>query len=224
VSVLDGENSVYGTAPPTVAHNSKDIYVNIAQRFNLEKDPEVRKEVQAAGPTGVHDHSSIRFNAFGYYGVNALNEGGSLISALPPIHEPFYRAGGAVTYKFRGNFELWGLYEHAHDNNKALNAGSTAFVDATPVTYSGGFIEAEYWMYPWLIGMMRYDAVNSPTDRLNGVSRHDTRNIYSPALQALVRPNIKLELQYTFNYEQPVPGSTSYYRPNQLLTGIDFVY
>ncbi len=224
VSVLDGENSVYGTAPPTVAHNSKDIYVNIAQRFNLEKDPEVRKEVQAAGPTGVHDHSSIRFNAFGYYGVNALNEGGSLISALPPIHEPFYRAGGAVTYKFRGNFELWGLYEHAHDNNKALNAGSTAFVDATPVTYSGGFVEAEYWMYPWLIGMMRYDAVNSPTDRLNGVSRHDTRNIYSPALQALVRPNIKLELQYTFNYEQPVPGSTSYYRPNQLLTGIDFVY
>jgi hypothetical protein len=71
---------------------------------------------------------------------------------------------------------------------------------------------------------MRYDGVNSPTDRLNGVSRYDTRSMYSPALQALVRPNIKLELQYTFNYQQPVPGSVNFYRANQLLSGVDFVF
>ena len=119
---------------------------------------------------------------------------------------------------------MWGLYEHGHDSNKALNADGTGFVTATPVTFSGGFLEAEYWFYPWLIGEMRYDGVNSPTDRLNGVSRSDTRSVYSPALQILVRPNIKLETQYSFSYEQPVPGSEAFYRANQLLTGIDFVF
>ena len=216
-ALIDGANSS-GTI------NHKDVYVNLGQRFDLERDPKIREQVQAAGTAGVHDHTSIRFNGFAYIGNNELNHGGSLIPGLPSIHEAFYRAGGAFNYKFRGNFSLWGLYLHAHDSNKAVNAASTGFAPITPVTYSGGFLEAEYWLYPWLIAQMRYDGVNSPTDRLNGVSRYDTRSMYSPALQALVRPNIKLELQYTFNYQQPVPGSVNFYRANQLLSGVDFVF
>ena len=217
VTLLDGANSS-GTI------NHKDVFLNFGQRFDLERNPDIRKEVQASGPTGVHDHTSIRFNAFAYLGNNELNQGQVQYPNLPTIHEPFYRAGGSFNYKFRGNFELWGLYLHAHDSNKALNSGGTGFVSATPVTYSGGFLEAEYWIYPWLVGLMRYDGVNSPTDRLNGVSRHDTRNTYSPGLQILVRPNVKLELQYTFNFEQPVPGIDAFYRANQLLTRVDFVF
>jgi len=217
VAVLDG-----GNATGTV--NSKDVYVNLGQRFDLEKDPAVRKEVQASGATGVHDHTSIRFNAFGYFGKNELNHGESLFAGLPTISEPFYRAGGAFDYKFRDKFELWGLYAHGHDKNKALNEDGTGFVSATPVTFSGGFLEAEYWFYPWLVGEMRYDGVNSPTDRLNGISRYDTRNVYSPALQIIVRPNIKLEAQYSFSYEQPVPDTENFYRTNQLLAGVDFVF
>jgi len=216
-ALIDGGNAS-GTT------NHKDVYVNIGQRFDLERDPEQRKQVQASGTSGVHDHTSIRFNGFGYYGVNDLNQGGALFADLPVIHEPFYRAGGAFNYKFRSNFALWGLFEYAHDSNKDLNADSTGFVDIKPVTYSGGFVEAEYWLYPWLIAEMRYDGVDSPTDRLNGASRYDTRSTYSPAVQFLVRPNIKLEAQYTFNYEQPVPGTTRFYRANQLLTGADFVF
>jgi hypothetical protein len=224
VAVLDGENAVYGQASPTVAHNSKDIFVNIGQRFDLERDPDQRKQVQATGTAGVHDHTSVRFNAYGYYGSNKLNQTGDLFAGLPAFHEPFYRVGGAFNYKFRSAFALWGLYQYAHDANQALNPAGTGFVSVTPVTYSGGFLEAEYWLYPWLIAQMRYDGVDSPTDRINGVSRYDTRGTYSPALQALVRPNIKLELQYSFNYEQPVPGSDTFYRANQLLSGVDFVF
>lgn len=224
VAIVDGENAVYGTAAPLVAHNSKDVYINLAQRFNLERDPAIRKQVQASGATGVHDHTSIRFNAFGYFGNNELNQAGTLYAALPSMHEPFYRAGGAFDYKFRGNFELWGLYEHGHDANRTLNPGSTGFVSATPVTFSGGFVEAEYWFYPWLIALMRYDGVNSPTDRANGVSRLDTRSIYTPGLQILIRPNIKLESEYAFGYEQPVPGSRTFARANKFLAGVDFVF
>ncbi len=218
VAVLDGSNDVQAT------RNSKDIYINLGQRFNLERSADVRKQVQASGPTGIHDHTSIRFNAFGYFGKNELNQGGSLYAALPTISEPFYRAGGAFDYRFRGNFELWGLFEHGHDANRAVNTTSTGFVSVTPVTFTGGFIEAQYWIYPWLIGLMRYDGVNSPTDRINGVSRHDTRGIYSPGLQILVRPNIKLETEYSHSYQQPVPGTNTFYRGNKLLSGIDFVF
>ena len=217
VTLLDGGNSL-GTV------NSKDVYVNLGQRFDLERNPEIRKQLQASGATGVHDHTSIRFNAFGYLGNNELNQGGARYAGLPTINEPFYRAGGAFDYKFRGNFELWGLYEHAHDSNKALNAGGTDFVSATPVTFSGGFLEAEYWFYPWIVGEIRYDGVNSPTDRINGISRFDTRSNYSPGLQILARPNIRLEMQYSVNYQQPVPGTGTFYRSNQFLSGVDFAF
>ncbi len=204
--------------------SSKDVFVHVAQRFNLERDSAVRKEIQAAGPTGVRDHTSLRLDGFAYYGQNELNQGGSLFEGLPVFHEPFYRAGGAFDYKFRSRFELWGLFEHGHDSNKALNEDGTALVSATPVTFSGGFLEAEFWAYPWLIAKMRYDGVNSPTDFQMGVSRHDTRNSFVPSLDFIVRPNIKVEAEYTYNFEQPVPGTSSFYRANQLLTGVDFVF
>src|SRR5258708_708004 len=135
VAVIDGETP----------RNSKDVYVHFAQRFNLEGDSAVRKEVQAAGPTGVRDHTSLRFDGFGYYGVNELNRDGSVSADLPVFHEPFYRAGGSFDYKFRSRFELWGLYEHGRDSNRGVSGDGTAFVSATPVTFSGGFLEAEYW-------------------------------------------------------------------------------
>jgi hypothetical protein len=224
VTVTDGMNAAYGTSSAATGHDSKDVYVNLSQRFNLEKDLEARKEVQAAGKTGVRDHTSIRFNAFGYYGRNHLNQGGTLVPGFPEIVEPFYRAGGAFDYKFRSSLKVWGLFEHGRDTNKVLNQAGTTFVEGTPVTFSGGFLETEYWPYPWLIAIMRYDAVNSPTDRQNGVSRHNTRNLFEPQVDFVVRPNIKIEAQYTVSYEQPIPSSNSFYRANQLLAGIDFVF
>ncbi len=224
VAMVDGENAVYGTGAPTTGHNSKDLYGHISQRFNLERDPAVRKEVQAAGPTGVRDHTSIRFDGFGYYGQNELNKDGTLIPGLPAFHEPFYRAGGAFDFKYQSKFELWGLFERGHDTNKQLNGDGTALVSATPVTFTGGFAEAEYWVYPWLVGIMRYDAVNSPADYQNGASRLRTRNSFEPEVEIMVRPNIKIEAQYTYNYEQPVASGATFFRANQLLTGVDFIF
>jgi hypothetical protein len=216
VAVIDGGDS-------SGLVNAKDVYLHFSQRFDLERDPKQRKEVQASDQTGVHDHTSIRFDGLYYYGRNEQNHAGDLAPGLPTLVEPFYRAGAAFDYKFRSKFHLWGLWMHGHDDNKVLSDDGTTFVSATPVTFSGGFAEAEYWLYPWLIGLFRYDGVNSPTDRLNGLSRYDTRNNYVPGFQVIARPNIKLELEYSFNFERPAPNGT-FYRSNQLLTGIDYVF
>jgi hypothetical protein len=220
LAIVNGNNN--GPA----ARNSKDIYGRLSYTFNLERDPSVRKEVRAAGPTGPRDHTSLRIGAFGYYGRNALNIGGSLFPALPTIHEPFYRAGGDFRFKYR-NFEFWGLGMFGHDTNVVPNGPSdtaTGFVSATPVTFAGGFAEAEYWVYPWLIGLMRYDVVNSPTDFAAGLSRRDTRNRFSPGVQVLVRANIKLAFEYQRRFEQPIPGSAQFFRANGFVVGTDFLF
>lgn len=217
---------VNGNNDGPAARNSKDIYSRISYTFNLERDASVRREVQAAGPTGPRDHTSIRIGAFGYYGRNALNIGGSLFPTLPTIREPFYRAGGDFRFKYR-KFELWGLGMFGHDTNVIPNAPSdtaTGFVSTTPVTFAGGFAEAEYWFYPWLIGLMRYDGVNSPTDFANGLSRYNTRNRVSPGLQVLVRANIKLAFEYQRRWELPIPGSTQFFRQNGFVLGTDFLF
>ncbi len=218
-AVVDGNNN-----NPAV-RNSKDVYVRVSQRFNLERDANVRKEVQAAGPTGPRDHTSIRLGAYYYYGRNALNINQSLfpgVSALGTIHEPFYRVGGDVRFKYR-NLELYGLGMYGHDTNLIPNTAGTAFLPAGPITFTGGFAQANYWIYPWIIGLIRYDWVTSPTDAQNGASRHDTRNRISPGVQMLVRANIKVNFEYQRKWEQPV-SPTQFFRANGFVSGIDFVF
>src|ERR1700686_1523717 len=70
VAVVDGSNA--GTA----VRSSKDVYVRVSQKFNLERDPESRNAIQAAGPTGPRDHTSIRLGFFYYYGKNQQNQDG----------------------------------------------------------------------------------------------------------------------------------------------------
>lgn len=216
-TVLNGNND------SPASRNSKDVYLRVSQRFNLERDAAVRKEVQAAGPTGPRDHTSLRVGAFYYYGRNALNVDGRAFPGFRSIHEPFYRAGGDFRFKYR-QFELYGLGMYGHDTNLIPDTTTFSLNPGAPVTFSGGFAEGEYWIYPWLIGIMRYDVVNSPTDFLNEVSRHNTRTRLSPGVQFLVRANIKVAFEYQRRWERPVPGTEQFFRANGFMTGFDYVF
>jgi hypothetical protein len=218
LAVVNGSNN--GSA----IRNTKDVYIRVSQRFNLERDPESRNGVQAAGPTGPRDHTSIRLGAFYYYGKNQLNLDGLLFPTLGTVDEPFYRVGGDFRFKYR-QFELYGVGMHGHDQNLVPNLAGTGFQSTTPVTFTGGFGQAQYWIHPWLMALLRYDVVNSPTDFASGVvSRFDTRNRVSPGVQFLVRANIKVALEYERRWEQPIPNAANFFRQNGLVTGIDYVF
>jgi hypothetical protein len=223
VAVVNGNNT------GDVVRSSKDVYIRLSQKFNLERDPESRNAIQAAGPTGPRDHTSIRLGFYYYYGKNQQNQGGpTAIVGIPTIEEPFYRVGGDLRFKYR-HLELFGLGMYGHDDNHVINAGPT-LAAAPAVRFSGGFAGANYWFYPWLIGTFHYDAVNSHADFINGTpaSQHQTRNRLSPGFQILVRANIKVvgEYQYTFGqpYTDPATGNTLFFRPNTFQTGIDYVF
>jgi hypothetical protein len=219
VAATNGSNDAQAT------RNFKDVYVRVSQQFNLERDAASRNDVRAAGATGPHDHTSIRVGGFYYYGRNALNTDGTQVPGFGTIHEPFYRVGGDLRFKFRSDFEIYGLLMYGRDQNLIPDPTTGFLLHGSPVTFTGGFVEAEYWLYPWLIGIMRYDAVNSPADFLNGAtSRFNTRNRFSPGLQVLVRDNVKSFFEYQYRWEEPVGVDNLFFRPNSFLAGIDFVF
>ena len=233
VAITDGTGSAYGLANALAARNTKDVYLRASYKFNLERDPESRHAIQAAGPTGPRDHTSIRVGGFYYYGINQQNFGGSSFSSLgltSTLNEPFYRVGGDLRFKYR-HLELYGVGLVGHDNNHLLTVDSTGTIgtltSTQAVTFTGGFMAFNYWIHPWLIATIRDDFVNSPSDYFNGVSQSRTRNDFRPGYQILLRANIKVVGEYTRHWGVPyqdASGNTLYYRPNTFLTGIDYVF
>lgn len=221
-------NDGTGTGNSLTARNTKDVYVRVSQKFNLERDSASRNAVQAAGATGPRDHTSIRLGGFYYYGKNESNFGNNPLGFGGMIKEPFYRAGADVRFKYR-KMELFGVGMLGHDNNHTVDTEAQTITSAPAVTYSGGFAGGNFWIHPWLIGYMRYDFVNSTADFLNGASQYRTRNRFSPGFQVLVRANIKLIGEYQYNWGVPYPDPTNssntlFFRPNAFVSGIDYVF
>ena len=244
--------------------NVKDIYASFNYRFNLERDKESRTAIRAAGAMGAHDHTYINVGSYYFYGRSVqrlLGAGTDGASALLTASEPFYRVGGNFTFNYRCCLQVNGLYMFGHDMNllpvdsngnliplqNLSQAVAVGFVRGTPATFSGGFVDVEWLAYPWMYVMMRYDGVNSTSDRINGLSTSpsftgapfnapfaSTRNRFTPAVQFLIHPNIKASIEYQFRPSQSVviatnpltglPVALNPFHTNTLVLGLDFAY
>jgi hypothetical protein len=241
--------------------NFKDIYARFAYRFNLERDKASRNDIQAAGPMGPRDHTSLRLGSYYFYGRSVQRFTGVTAADTATVltaREPFYRAGGDFNFNYR-NLNFYGLYMYGHDNNLLpvdsagipiplpLSSGGPSpvgFIKGTPATFSGGFLQADYMVYPWMMAIMRYDAVNSSADRINGLAQStstsfavpyaSTRNRITPGVQFLIHANIKTSFEYQFRPKQSVvfvndpltglPKATNPFRTNTAVVGLEFVY
>lgn len=208
--------------------NFKDIYARFAYRFNLERDPASRHAIQAAGPTGPRDHTYVNLGAFSFYGRSVQRFSGQTIAGDPAVlttREPFYRIGTDFGFNYRA-LNIYGVYMYGHDTNQlpvdvtgalvplplptAPPSTATGFIHGSPASFSGGFVQADYLAYPWLMVIMRYDGVNSGSDRINGldgvapVPFRSTRNRITPGVQFLIHANIKASFEYQFRPQQTV--------------------
>ena len=208
--------------------NIKDLYGRFSYRFNLEKDAASRNAIQAAGATGPHDHTYLDVGAFGFYGRSvqrATLESGDVVTA----REPFYRVGANASFNYR-NFNLFGVYMYGQDRNQLLT--DSGFTSGPSVHFGGGFLEADYLALPWMMAIMRWDNVNSASDRLNGPDGggffapfHSTRQRITPGVQFLIHANIKAAFEYQIRPQQvdPETGDTPL-RTNSAVAGLDFVF
>jgi hypothetical protein len=262
IAVFDQNTTGVFINPPNVAPqnavsfnsdaNFKDIYGRFVYRFNLERDPASRNDVQAAGTTGPRDHTYFALGAFYFYGRTAQNVSGVLSDGVTPTvlvaREPFYRVGGDINFNYR-TLNVFGVYMAAHDHNllpvTATGAqGVTGFAASAPATFSGGFLEADYLVLPWMMTIMRWDQVKSLADRVNFIEYNPasppgssffspysaTRNRFTPGVQFLIHANIKVSVEYQVRPQQivynPATGLplTGPFRTNALITGLEFVY
>jgi hypothetical protein len=180
------------------------------------------------------------------------------LPVLLSANEPFYRAGGDFDLNYR-NLNIYGLYMHGNDRN-LLPVDNTGMVIALPPSgapplpaslfqgrdaeFDGGFMQADYQVYPWMFLIMRYDAVNASADRINGFTLNtgtpffapadNTRNRFTPGVQFLIHANIKASFEYQIRPKQqivngvdPVTGNTvnlSPFRTNTATFGLEWVY
>ena len=242
----------------------KDIYANFNYRFNLERDKSSRNAIQAAGATGPRDHTYLNLGSYYFYGNSEQRLVGLAAdntAAVLSAREPFYRVGGNMTFNYRCCLQFNALYMFGHDMN-LLPVDSTGavipleslgqiapagFIQGRAATFSGGFADVEWLAYPWMMVMMRYDGVNSNSDRINALSTNpsftgspfnagfgSTRNRFTPAVQFLIHPNIKATFEYQFRPSQSVivatnpvtglPMAMNPFHTNTAVIGLDFAY
>jgi len=227
-SPTGGANGGVGFASDS---NFKDLYGRFSYRFNLERDKTSRTAIQAAGPSGPREHTYVNLGTFYFYGRSVQRFSGDDLSGNPQvltIREPFYRAGGDFSFNYR-TFNLYGLFMRGHDYNllpvdvtgtliplplTSASAPPVAFVHGQPATFTGGFLQADYLAFPWMMAIMRWDAVNSGEDRFNGLAQststpfalpvRSTRNRFTPGVQFLIHANIKASFEYQFRPKQSV--------------------
>ena len=226
--------------------NFKDIYSRLSYRFNLESNKESRHSIQAAGPTGPRDHTYLRLGVYDFYGRSVQRFTGT--NGTLTAREPFYRLGGDFDFGYHGVFNLYGLFMYGRDHNLLpfdsmgalvplpLVPGTviSGFVSGVPATFSGGFMQADYMVYPWMMLIMRWDSVHSTADLLNGFSNfpfpfNTTRNRFTPGAQFLIHANIKASFEYQIRPQQSVTlGTTGLpiqpFRTNAVTAGLEFVY
>jgi hypothetical protein len=221
--------------------NYKDIYGRFSYRFNLEKDPASRHEVQAAGASGPRDHTYLSLGTFFFKGrsVQRFSETSGDTTNLLTAREPFYRVGGDFSFNYR-TFNLFGLYMYGHDNGLLLNEGATGFGTGPPAKFNGGFLEADYLALPWLMAIMRYDHVQSSGDFLNqnflnptGGNYYSpvgsTRDRFTPGVQFLIHANIKASFEYQLRPKQALTydengKAVNPFRTNTATGALEFVY
>jgi hypothetical protein len=128
--------------------------------------------------------------------------------------------------------------------NSAVGTTAVGFQRGSPSNFTGGFLQADYLVLPWSMLIMRYDAVNSHADFLNGLTSATgtpffgpvsiTRNRFTPGVQFLIHANIKASFEYQIRPRQqvsagvnPVTGAAVTippFRVNTATAGLEWVY
>jgi hypothetical protein len=239
--VNQNTNGGAAASPPNVSSpggffsdsNYKDIYGRLSYRFNLEKDATSRNEVQAAGATGPRDHTYLTLGTYFFKGRSVQRLAGAVDTLT--AREPFYRVGGDFSFNYR-TFNLFGLYMYGHDDNTVVDGAGTGLAGGPAAKFNGGFLQADYLMLPWVMGILRYDRVQSSADFLNQSSSANyfspvgaTRNRVTPGVQFLIHANIKASFEYAIRPQQALTynangQAVNPFRTNTATGALEFVY
>jgi hypothetical protein len=152
-------------------NSTKDVYLKVGYKFSgLGFDGYGVGREEMAGLPEIGLEKSISVSALGYYGKNRISDSGT--------DDQFYRYGLAFDINY-DSINLFGAIIHGkHDNPRG------DFKETSVTSY---FSEADIILYPWLVGILRYDVA--------GIEHENKRDEVIMGIVALIRTNIKLTIE-----------------------------
>ena len=184
---------VNGSGTAAESNNAKDGYVRVAYKLGGIGFDGTGGNTNL-GSISTFVDNAITVGGFGYLG--ALDNGG----AVGPEDLEIRRAGFDVSLTY-GGLNLFGVYTFGRD--ETIAGGALQASD-----FVSWFAEADYNIYPWLIGVVRYETADA--DGIDSVSR------VVPNLTVLPRPNIKAVFETVID-----PDNTDL---NTLMARLDFAF
>ncbi|NIT59408.1 MAG: hypothetical protein GWN00_25260, partial [Aliifodinibius sp.] len=163
-------------------NDAKDGYIRLVHKFGgMAFDGSWNEGAEPYGGTGNNwVEKSLALGVFGYKGASR-NE-----TSVGQEDLEFYRLGADVNVFF-GDLNLYGGYMYG--NNEMVTGDAQTEMD-----YDIFFAEGNYVLYPWLIGVLRYEEARP--EGLNSIRR------VVPNITALFRANIKWVVEVPFDPDE----------------------
>jgi hypothetical protein len=176
--------------PDQFGNNSKDYYGRLDYKIGgmgFDGDMGGRE-----APDENWRDNSLRVGVFAYRGHAGGVDFPFETDAGAPINvqdDHFLRTGFFASAYWL-DLNVFGAYVHGKDDLRQFDGDSGDFLTAIEPTYHSWFIQADYIIYPWLLGAARYESV-TPGDRSVPSVRTGVFNV-----SGLIRANVKAMLEY----------------------------
>lgn len=159
-----------------LANSDKDYYVHLNYKFGgMRLDGVVPENSVATGPTQPWEDNSVTIGGFVYRGAASLTD---------DLKDKFTMFGGDVNISY-DRLNLIGAFARHNDDNPYIDMPHLKGV------MNSYMVEATYIIYPWLIPLARFESSKTDRDQLS-------QNIISPAIEILVRANVRISLEFNW--------------------------
>jgi hypothetical protein len=172
-------------------NSQKDLYVQLALKFKglgFDGSSSKRKEEGSTSGKGGWQDDSIIASLIGYRGTALVNPTGD---EADKRNDDFWRLGLGIQGKYRdfkiGTGYIWGSNDNPYGTLSSESVDSRSW-----------FAEGEYFIYPWVISSIRYEALSLDLPAVPGLQKDQDRARIVTSFTFLVRANVKFVVEGRF--------------------------
>ncbi len=199
-------------------NDHKDMYYYVRLKLGgraLDGSLPGQEVTVEAPPTGGWVDNAISIEHFGYFGEFP-------VQTTPfRIDDDFNRFGVAIRGTYE-NLDLAAGYVWGH-HDRPWAPGSLQGAD-----YKSLFVKAEYMIFPWLMGFLRWEKldVDRPSDLVaQGFTRGGLdQERFLPGLAFLIRANVRVVVEGEIYSDHEASETAGQDKPNSLWVRLDFAF
>jgi len=171
-------------------NSKKDFYMQLAYKIGgIGFDGSGKGKNALKNSSEAYRDDSLILSLFGYRGAAPFEDPNA--AKKSEVDNKFWRAGLGLKWKFK-NLGFGSGYMFGKNDNPD-------FLLSEPDKLNSWFVEAEYFIFPWLIPSVRYEAINVEMPD-KSLDKQD-RARFVASVKALLRANVSLVVEGRFYNE-----------------------